>query len=280
MAQSEFDGETLRQVAELHEGIAAAHVGHASRLRDADRSERADRPRRQGEWSQDAMLAASGLVIAASCWSLIEPKKAISLYRRAAHTYRNMGHSFWVVLALASANAREIAAIREWVDEHREFPHVAVAFGMVADAVADRDSQGARSERLEAQWRHVGNVPVGRLGIPLDNYAQCARAMRALRYEPNPEFFLRAVTDYVGRAAEVRRTASHDTFHWKRLMSTVLPAEPEAVAMTTAMSAMSRATFERPLSEFVPDLDSHARVLVEVGDEMRAAAQGDDRLRQ
>lgn len=284
MAQSEFERETLRQVAELHEGMAAAHLEHASGLRDADQSartdRRTDRPPRPLEWSQDAMLAASGLVMAASCWSLIEPKRAVSLYGRAAKLYKNMGHSFWIVLALASGDARELAAIPRWVDEHGELPHVAVAFGMVAAAVVDRDGESDRSERLEAQWRHVGNVPVGRLRIPLDNYAVCARAMRALRHEPNRDSFLGAVMDYIGRAAEVRRAASHDTFHWNRLMSTVLPAEPEAVAMITAMSTMSRATFQRPLRELVPDLESHARILVEVGDQMRGAAQDDERFRR
>ncbi len=63
-------------------------------------------------------------------------------------------------------------------------------------------------------------------------------------------------------------------------MSTVLPAEPEAVAMTTAMSTVSRASFRSSLVAFVPDLDPHERVLVEVGDEMRAAAGGDERFRQ
>src|SRR6266702_1617380 len=73
------------------------------------------------------------------------------------------------------------------------------------------------------------------------------------------------------RATEIYR-ASHDRFHWRSLQSTVLPAEPEAVAITTAMSMMSHAMFQRSISD-MPNLDAHGRLLVEVGEGMQGAAR-------
>ncbi len=57
------------------------------------------------------MLAASGLVVAASYWSLIEPDRALFLYRRVTPIYRAMGHSYWMVLALDSASEDAIATV-------------------------------------------------------------------------------------------------------------------------------------------------------------------------
>jgi hypothetical protein len=275
MAETDLDSKLVRRMAEMHEGMAFAHLSRAFRLDENPVAER--RPPRRG-WSQDAMLAASGLVLAASCWSLVEPRKAASLYLQAAEVYRGMGHSYWLVLALASGNSQEIAGLSGWLSERR-LSHLAVAFGLVGEAVRSEKRPASQSERLETHWRHVGNVPVGRLGIPLDTYGECARAMRAARVAQRPEPFISAARNYLARAGEVRRMASHDTFHWQRLMSTVLPAEPEAIAMTRAMSHMSREMFRLPLAELMPDLGRHERVLADVGDDMSATTEGDGPLR-
>jgi len=153
-----------------------------------------------------------------------------------------------------------------------------VAFAMICNEMYDAGRRGHRSERLVAHWRQAGNYPIGRLGIPLDYYVRCAQAMHDARAKKSVEGFLVEVATYVHRAAEVLRSASHDRFHWLRLESTVLPAEPEAVAMTTAMSTISRAIFGVPISE-MPNLDSHGRLLVEIGDQMWQAGQRDDQRR-
>jgi hypothetical protein len=132
-----------------------------------------------------------------------------------------------------------------------------------------------RAERLDDHWRHAGNSPIGRLGIPLDYYVRVAQAMRAARTRRDFDRFVVEAAAYVLRAAEVIRSASHDHFHWLRLQSTILPAEPEAVAMTTAMSMMAHAVFGRPMSEMA-NLDAHGMRLVEIGNELLyAGGRGD-----
>jgi hypothetical protein len=124
-------------------------------------------------------------------------------------------------------------------------------------------------------WRQVGNYPVGRLGVPLDYYARFAKAMHYAREKKDPGIFLAEAGNYVNRAAEVLSSASHDRFHWLKLESTIRPAEPEAVAMTTAMAIISHSMFNTSIRE-MPHLDEHGRLLVEVGDDMWRAAQRPD----
>ena len=271
MPELEHDRRLIERLALVHEANAAVHAKCAVDQREGDQRE-GDDARRSG-WTQHEMLAASGLVIAASYWSLIAPARAVKLYRMAGDAYHNLGHSYWIVLALASATEKEISVLLSAVDETPDPSPQTVAFAMVANEVSGGDRRGARAERLNAHWHHAGNVPVGRLGMPLDHYALCAQAMRTARSDKNIERFFAGAANYVHRAAEVLRSASHDRFHWLQLRSSILPAEPEAVAMTTAMSMMSHSMFRTPISK-MPNLDAHGRLLVELGDEMRNAASG------
>jgi hypothetical protein len=272
MPKLELDPQLIERLALTHEGNAIAHISLAAE----ERREGADAPR--PGWAQHHMLGASGFVIAASYWSLIDARKAVALYRVATKIYHDMGHGYWMVLALTSANENEITPILSVVDETPVPSPQTVAFAMISNEMYDTDRHGARAERLNAHWRQVGNYPIGRLGIPLDYYAHCAQAMHAARAEKSAERFIVEAVNYVHRAAEVLRSASHDRFHWLRLESTILPAEPEAVAMTTAMSTMSRALFGVPITE-MPNLDEHGRLLVEIGDEMWEAAHRDSERR-
>lgn len=260
MVKSEHNPELVERLAQMHEGNAAAHL----KLATEQQYERKDGAR--SRWTGHQMVAASALVIAASYWSLVDVRKAVSLYRFASKVYRDLGHDYWMVLALISSDANWTAALLSAVDEMRTPTPQAVAFAMVSNEAFDAGHRGRRAERLVTQWRHIGNHPVGRLGIPLDYYGRCAQAMQDARERKNPRRFLGEAMNYVHRAAEVVRSASHDRFHWSRLESTILPAEPEAVAMTTAISTMSR-VFQVSITE-MPNLDDHGRLLVEIGDEI------------
>jgi hypothetical protein len=264
MPKLEHDPQLVKSLALVHEGNGKA------RRKIADQCEPHDGP--LSSWSQNCMLAASSLAIAASLWSLIEPARATRLYRTAAHLYREIGHGYWIVLALASGSEHEIATVASVTDESPPLSPQTVAFALVANEVSESRLRGTLSEVLDSHWRHTGNLPIGRLRIPLDYYAHCAQAMRGARAEKNADRFFSEAGNYVRRAAEVLRSARHDRFHWPRLETTILPAEPEAVAMTAAMSVMSRRVFGVPISN-LPNLDAHGRLLIEVGDELQEAAR-------
>src|ERR1019366_1130588 len=271
MPKIDHDPEVIADLARIYEGSAKAHLSLA-----ADRDEL--RHSTQIEWSKHEMLAARCLAISASYWALVDARTAVNVYRRASGLYRRMGHSYWVPLAMASGTVDQIKdEIFSVAESHNPTP-LAVAFAMVGGEMSEGIKSEDVTERLGRQWRHIGNVPVGRLGIPLDYYGRCASAMRLARTTENRQVFFAEAGQYVNRVAEVLRSASHDQFHWRQLRSAILPGEPEAVAMTTAMSIMSHQVFRSPITE-ISQTDSHGRLILEIAEEMRAAAEDEDVLR-
>jgi hypothetical protein len=267
MPEIEHDSKLVERVALVYEGNAMAHLKRAPGQYEVAAAPRSD-------WTQHYMLAASSFVIAASYWSLVATRKALTVYRAAADIYRELGHEYWVVLALAASNGNDFAPALSAIDEMLSPNPQTIAFAMVWNELHPTERRDLRAKHLFLRWRETGNYPIGRLGIPLDYYGQLAQGIHFARQEKNPDLFFFAAADYLRRAAEVIRTASHDRFHWLRLESTILPAEPEAVAITTAMSIVSHAMFRVPISQ-MPNLDMHARLLVDIGEEMRDAARRD-----
>jgi tetratricopeptide (TPR) repeat protein len=268
MPKLEYDPDLIERLARMHEGNASAH-----------RKLETERPFESSDtlsprWTQQQMLAASSLVIAASYWSLLSAEKAVSLYREAATLYREMGHSYWLVLALICMNGDDFAEALSAVDKLPARDPQMIAFAMVGNEMYGDDRRGRRMERLVANWRHVGNYPVGRLRIPLDYYGRCAEAMRDAGRQENAGAFFEGAANYIHRAAEVLQSASHDQFHWLRLESSILPAEPEAIAMATALSTVSRTMFDTPLGE-TSRFDQHGQLLVAVGEEIYRAKNRD-----
>jgi hypothetical protein len=86
MAEFEFD-RLVETMASVHEGNARLQ----SKLAERDRVDEdvVARP-----WAQHDMLVASIMAIAASSWSLMDPKHSWSIYGEATRVYRNMGHSY------------------------------------------------------------------------------------------------------------------------------------------------------------------------------------------
>jgi hypothetical protein len=270
MPKLEHNPELIERLAQMQEGNARANFKLASEVNDDARRSRL---------TQHYMLAASGFVIAGSYWSLIDARKAVDAYLSATKIYHDIGHDYWMVLALLTGSSNWAVPMLSAVDEMSAPNPQTVAFAMICNEAYATKSSTSRAERLGAHWRHAGNHPIGRLGIPLDYYVRCARAMHAARVEKSLDSFLFEGASYVHRAAEVLQSASHDNFHWLRLASPILPAEPEAVAMTTAMSMMSHGIFGMPITK-LPSLERHGRLLVEVGEEMwNAASGGDERHR-
>jgi hypothetical protein len=183
-----------------------------------------------------------------------------------------MGHSFWMVLALASEPEAQIPWI--WPSVHdNEIPDgLSLAFGMVCVSFSDNERFALQWQRLRKHWDVVGGIPIGRLRIPLDYYGRCANALYSARIKKDAELFLREATNYINRAAEILRMASHDRFHWSRYQSRILPAEPEVIAMIRAMSATSNSVFRVPMTKMA-EVDEHGRRLIEIGEQLRKAAR-------
>jgi hypothetical protein len=139
MPELEHDRELIDRLARMHEGNAVAHVNRAAEQREEGVVPRTG-------WSQHQMLAASGFVIAASYWSLVEPSRAVADYRIATEIHRALGHSYWMVLALASASESDIVSVPLVIDDTRDPNPLTVAFAMIGNEVSNADGRGMRAE--------------------------------------------------------------------------------------------------------------------------------------
>jgi|SRR5579864_395643 len=268
MAAREYDSRLIERLALMYQGNAAAHFSSV-------RHPEVNRDKSLRRWSRHEMLAASSLTLAASYWSLIAPGNAVLQFAKAAEIYRSLGHNYWVVLAFISGRERQIDELSSVLAEMAPLSSQLTALALVANELSDAPQREARAERLDGIWRSTGNVPSGRLAIPLDYYGHWVRVIREARSEKDIRRFFAQSAELVNRATEVLRMASNDRFHWSRFQSGILPAEPEIIALTKAMSMISSSTFDTPILEMT-NLDTQARLVVQIGDEMRKAANQEE----
>lgn len=270
-----MDKELIVRLARIYEGNALRHERNAAEKRRASENETAS-------LTQEDMLAASSMVIAAGYWSLIDGRQGSAQYKGAATRYRALGHEYWMVLALASGDSNQMRTVSAAINSESTLTPLELGFGAVANQLVERRDSDGGDAYLTASWERLGNVPVGRLGIPLNVYMRCADTIRTTRAEQvsdDPrgrtillDSFGRSCSDYFSRASEVIGLAAHDRFHWSRGLSTILPAEPEAVAMAVAMSAVAHDVFHTRLSRSL-DIDWRSRLVMEVADSLREAAE-------
>jgi hypothetical protein len=91
------------------------------------------------------------------------------------------------------------------------------------------------------QARASAQMPVGRLRIPLGAIAHVVNAANRVAQEKEGAARLSmALHDALVRMHDVTAAAMADRYHWRRLMSSVLPVEPEAVVLAGVAAAAAR----------------------------------------
>jgi hypothetical protein len=266
----EWDESLVQRLARATEGNALAHLaavrepprermGIGSNWPEATRSE------------QHMMLAASGLAIAGSHWALIDSSGAKRCYFAATEIYRTLRHPFWLVLALCSASQEAMRFLAEALSlqfERSTMSAEEVAFMMIAGEMPDlKESFIGIQETLGRHLREVGNAPVGRLGVPMEDYLRCRDTLHNAP-SLDPRTFASGVGSYLHRATELVRSARHDGFHWRTLRSGVLPIEPEALAVAVAATSVSHSVYHEPVA--MPDSDPAETLLMEVAEDMQS----------
>jgi hypothetical protein len=103
--------------------------------------------------------------------------------------------------------------------------------------------EGAAREALFAhmdQAAPVAPTEVGRLRIPLDATMRVLQAVDGMLYEDagrGIDAVAASTHDFLTRAHDVTAAAIADRFHWRNMLSSVLPVEPEAVALGAVVMA-------------------------------------------
>jgi hypothetical protein len=192
-------------------------------------------------------LAASAFTAAGSYWSLIDLPRARDAFRAATALHWRLGHTFAAITAICASTKREL---REEVRE----PLVSEGEGRAEQLVYQALFQLCRTELglspaeslIDRSESLLGirqdPRPMGRLGIPVGQYVEFATT--AIEAAQGSNFarraFRRTTAAFYRRADEPVRFAMGDSFHWKRLLSTFLPVEPELLAVGVVYALVSR----------------------------------------
>jgi hypothetical protein len=134
-----------------------------------------------------------------------------------------------------------------WMDvaEDQEQPQGRVSSEGLRDPFESRHRVFFAREMLRGhldQARASAQAPVGRLQIPLGAIAHVVNAAdRVAQEQEGPARLSTALHDALVRMHDVTAVAMADRYHWRRLMSSVLPVEPEAVVLAgVAVAAAQR----------------------------------------
>jgi len=206
---------------------------------DVELPSRDDRERKRRE-------VASLFAIAGSYRLLLDVDEAAGSLRRSARHFAALGSAFAHPLAVCGTEAEiSIGALGEDRPlSAEERGDVLLALGWLDLTAPTRVATQARNA-LQGHLELAGAVaetPVGRLRIPLDAAARVISAADSVAHEGTALDPLAAsLHDALIRIHDVIAAAMRDRFHWRRLLSSVLPVEPEAAALgAIAMAAVMR----------------------------------------
>jgi hypothetical protein len=248
--------EALRLDAE--ELARAAATTEAFALREPEQEVEADREAAE-TW---AFEQASLLSIAGSYWSIVDISKAIAVFAEAAGIYARIGHPFAQVTGVCGA-LRELPTAQSNDIGRDDFEGAASAdlLGTTWEFAVDRERSAPVYARLEgaAALEEQTLWPVGRLGLPFALYVDvCSASVELLsrRFDDAgltevgdvPRRFRESVYRYLLRTEELVAGAMADTYHWRGLHSSLLPVEPEAIALCATACLTARTTLDERLS--------------------------------
>jgi hypothetical protein len=226
--------------------------------------------------------AASLFAIAGSYRMLLDPALAKGSLLPAAVYFAADRSTFSYPLAICAGESA--LALESLQDLPAALPaqnrsHALLALSWLDVTDGGRRSQGSSPLARELLYRHldgaraVTEARVGRMQIPLGAVAEVADAAALTAHgEGDPARLSRALHDALMRVHDVTAAAKSDRYHWQRLMSSVLPVEPEAVVLAgVAMAAAARAGYSEELVGRI-DLPEIALVPMALGRELAEEA--------
>jgi hypothetical protein len=187
--------------------------------------------------------AASLLTIAGSYWMLLDARRASEVFRQAARLYQRLDDRFAHPVAICAGDTDvSFSALeeRDTVLSPSSRAHVMLALGWLESG--SPEARGAAKQGLAAHAQAAAPAAtesVGRIGLPLDATVRVLTAAEALLEEGQAAMpmLTGALHDYLVRLDDIARAARADSFHWRSLLSSVLPVEPEATAVGAIVAA-------------------------------------------
>jgi hypothetical protein len=214
--------------------------------RDAIGEDLQNPPALRHDQEQKRRETASLFAIAGSYRLLLDVGEARYPLQRGAQHFNALGSPFAHPLAVCGDETQIVgAALQE--DRQLSAPdraNVLLALGWLdqtGPGPVAADAHDALRSHLELAGP-VAETPVGRLRVPMAAIAAVvAAADSAAHQEADLQPLVAAVHDVLIRIHDMTAAAMQDRYHWKNLLSGVLPVEPEAAALAAiAMAAAMR----------------------------------------
>ena len=170
--------------------------------------------------------AATMKIRAAGCWCLISPTRAPAAFSEARRLYQDLGHPFAIAVAIC-AGEQALPSVESHQSTSPE-DHAYRALWL-AWTVASRKTAASAVSATPAHNREW--FPAGQLGIPVRLYLDFSRDVgRAIRSgDPGPLAW--SLPQLLQRGTEPVKMAMADRYHWQSLATSVMPVEPELLAI-------------------------------------------------
>lgn len=188
---------------------------------------------------------ASLYAIAGSYRLILGARDAIEPLRQGARHLAAVGSPYAHALAVCSADSDSVWLRR--IDEtDRPLTAADRALVLLRLGWLEASSLASDDDTRQALFAHmdratsVAATEVGRLRLPLDATMRVVRAVDAMLHdEPGGDVDTLAGSahEFLTRAHDITAEAMNDRFHWSRLMTSVLPVEPEAAAVGAVIMA-------------------------------------------
>jgi hypothetical protein len=236
----ELETETLERVA-LHTEAWARSLERSLEI-DRGANSEAGRPRPPEEIQREI---ASLYTIAGSYRLLLEPREAAASLRSAAAHFSLTGSLFAHPLAVCSGDT-SAGWIEELAEGGRALSPNERQLIMLRLGWLDALKGGQDQEIHATLFAHMNHAApdsaavVGRMRVPLDATMRLLASVDQMGGDDGDremQEVVASVHDFLIRAYDVTAAAMSDRLHWRSLMSSVLPVEPEAVALGAVVMA-------------------------------------------
>jgi hypothetical protein len=182
------------------------------------------------EGSTRQAVEAGALYRLAAGYLLLVPDVGRDACAEAAVYLQTLDDSYANPLAVCAGGPERVWAAldRPPNDERLDPAERAHELTALAWAAVTTDEPGARRRYWDrrSESEPVAPLPANRLGLPLAT----TMALLDAAVSHSPERLARAVDEMLSRIDDVFGAAMLDHYHWQRLMSRVMPVEPEIVA--------------------------------------------------
>lgn len=197
------------------ETIAKAYRGYAKAVENSDAV-------RNEPW------VGSSYLISASYFLLFDPQSAVEMFYSAALSYKKMQHPFWIVCGICSNNFDDLLNYNDLKESYFPSGNSESYFYRTLSKFYQSEDF---FEPLESHQRLRGKIPG--TDIPYAIVFDVMSESNGWESRINPKDLprLSRFSELLRRAFEPTALSRLDNFHWKMLQGTVLPFDPQSVAL-------------------------------------------------